>query len=169
MSLVLRHKPEEIGITLDRAGWVPVRELAEKSSGVLTEKEIRAVVATSDKQRFSLSENGQLVRANQGHSVDVDLGLEPLAPPERLFHGTALRFLDGIKAQGLVSGNRQHVHLSASAETAKAVGQRHGKPVVLQIKSGEMAASGTEFLQSDNGVWLTDNVPTQYLIFPETS
>jgi putative RNA 2'-phosphotransferase len=168
LSLVLRHDPEKIGLTLDAAGWAEVDELiaAAARSGVDLDRETLArVVAENDKQRFALSPDGRRIRANQGHSVDVDLGLEPRTPPERLFHGTASRFVDSIRASGLHAASRAHVHLSADAETARTVGQRHGTPVVLTIAAGRMHRDGRLFFRSANGVWLTDAVPAEYIGF----
>jgi putative RNA 2'-phosphotransferase len=121
------------------------------------------VVAKNDKQRFSLSADGNRIRANQGHSIPVDLKLEPIEPPIVLFHGTATRFLNSILKNGLKSGSRQHVHLSPDEATAIKVGQRHGKPVVLQIDSSSMHADGHVFYRSENNVWLTRHVPVKYM------
>ncbi len=165
LSLVLRHRPEAIGLELDEAGWARVPELirlAREHGRELSETVIREVVENNDKRRFSLSDDGSRIRARQGHSLRVDLGLEPAAPPEVLFHGTATRFLDSILRRGLVKGKRQHVHLSADEVTARAVGRRHGGPVVLRIEAGRMHADGHAFYLSENGVWLTDHVPIDY-------
>jgi putative RNA 2'-phosphotransferase len=169
LSLVLRHKPEEIGLTLDENGWASVEELidrANRSGRKLDRAIIEQVVATSDKKRFALSPDGTRIRANQGHSVDVDLALEPRQPPEILFHGTATRFLESIREQGLLPGNRQQVHLSLDEATAVKVGQRHGKLVVLKVRSGEMWRTGIKFFCSENGVWLTDRVSPEHLEVP---
>ncbi len=166
LSYVLRHAPESIGVTMDGAGWVSVEELVARSADSdrpLSVSLIEQVVADNNKQRFALSEDGRRIRANQGHSVDVDLGLEQLSPPDELFHGTATRFLDAILAQGLQPGDRNHVHLSADRDTAVTVGSRHGKPVVLGVASGAMAADGLVFHRSANGVWLTASVPPRFL------
>lgn len=168
LSLVLRHQPETIGIVLDSAGWVSVSELLQacRTHGQpLTLAELHEVVANNDKQRFSFSEDGQKIRANQGHSVPVNLGYSPAVPPSILYHGTVERFLSSIKEEGLKKGTRHHVHLSPDEETARGVGGRRGKPVILRIKSGEMHQAGYEFFQSENGVWLTDHVPPKYLVF----
>jgi putative RNA 2'-phosphotransferase len=168
LSLVLRHDPAKIGLTLDAAGWAEVDELiaAAARGGVDLDRETLArVVAENDKQRFALSPDGRRIRANQGHSVDVDLGLEPRTPPALLFHGTASRFVDSIRASGLNAASRTHVHLSADAETARAVGQRHGSPVVLTVAAGRMHCDGRLFFRSANGVWLTDAVPAEYIDF----
>jgi putative RNA 2'-phosphotransferase len=166
LSLVLRHKPEHIGLTLDEAGWASVEELIQGASNKgfhLTPELIAEVVAKNDKQRFSLSADGNRIRANQGHSIPVDLKLEPVEPPGVLFHGTATRFLDSILKNGLKPGSRQHVHLSPDEATAIKVGQRHGKPVVLQIDSSSMQADGHVFYRSENNVWLTLHVPIKYI------
>lgn len=168
LSLVLRHKPEEIGIKLDREGWVDIETLLrhlKKASRAITRTELDTLVATSDKKRFTISEDGRRIRAAQGHSVKVDLGLAPQVPPTELYHGTASASLDDIFAQGLVPGRRQQVHLSPDPETARLVGRRHGKPVVLRVETAQMHEDGHLFYRADNGVWLTDNVPARYLGF----
>jgi putative RNA 2'-phosphotransferase len=170
LSFVLRHKPQAIGITLDAEGWVAVDDLlaaAARNGKPITRQQVEDVVATNDKKRFSFSADGRLIRANQGHSVEVDLGLVPIEPPELLYHGTVERFLDSIRAQGLLRGNRHHVHLSADRETAARVGQRRSRPVVLVIEAGRMHCDGRPFYRSENGVWLTETVPPGYLRFPE--
>jgi putative RNA 2'-phosphotransferase len=166
LSLVLRHQPEKIGLILDQSGWASTPQLIEASrrSGFeFTLKELQNVVVGNDKKRFSLSEDGLRIRANQGHSIKVELGHAPTAPPEILYHGTAERFLASIKQQGLIKGKRQHVHLSADVDTATKVGRRHGKPVVLSVEAGRMRQDGFIFYLSTNGVWLTEGVPSQYL------
>ncbi|MCP3997280.1 MAG: RNA 2'-phosphotransferase [bacterium] len=166
LSLVLRHKPEAIGLTLDDSGWADVRELLERANATgreLSLAEIEEVVATNDKKRFVLSPDGSCIRASQGHSVEVDLGLAPVVPPERLYHGTVERFLDSIRSEGLNPGKRTHVHLSADRETASRVGQRRGRPMVLEIAAAAMHATGSEFFCSDNGVWLTAHVPPEFI------
>jgi putative RNA 2'-phosphotransferase len=168
LSLVLRHQPEEIGLSLDQSGWASAPRLIEASRRRgfdFTLEELQNVVAGNGKKRFSLSEDGLWIRANQGHSIEVELGLAPPAPPEILYHGTAERFLTSIKQQGLIKGKRHHVHLSADVDTAMKVGRRHGKPVVLGIEAGRMSQDGFIFYLSANGVWLTDRVPVQYLMF----
>lgn len=167
LSLVLRHQPEKIGITLDNQGWVPVTELLKacKAHGfVVTFAELQHVVSTNDKRRFAFSSDGLFIRANQGHSVEIDLGYEPVTPPPVLYHGTAERNLASIKQRGLIKGKRHHVHLSELTETARAVGQRYGKPVVLKVESARMHQDGLVFFRSDNGVWLTDHVPAEYIV-----
>ncbi|AQS64668.1 putative RNA 2'-phosphotransferase [Rhizobium rhizogenes] len=166
LSYVLRHAPESIGLTLDAQGWADVADLLAKAnaSGTpLDEAGLFSVVAESDKKRFTLSEDGRRIRAAQGHSVKVDLGQPPVEPPPQLYHGTATRFLEPILREGLRPGERQQVHLSADRKTAIAVGQRHGKPVVLIVDAGRMFADGYSFYRADNGVWLTDAVPFSYL------
>ncbi|MFN8001479.1 MAG: RNA 2'-phosphotransferase [Acidobacteriota bacterium] len=168
LSLVLRHQPETVGLKLNDAGWVSVADLlaaADRQDLKFSRAELQQVVANNDKQRFSFSEDGQLIRANQGHSVAVELGYEPTVPPDTLFHGTAERFLASIQAQGLIKGQRHHVHLSADREIARSVGQRYGKPVVLQVHAAQMQHDGFVFYLSTNGVWLTEHVPVPYLVF----
>lgn len=172
LSFVLRHKPEEIGLKLDRSGWVDVDELLlklKKANRKLSRDELVQIVENNNKKRFTLSEDGSRIRAAQGHSVDVDLGLEPQCPPNELYHGTASSSLDAIFADGLVPGRRQQVHLSIDPETAVRVGQRHGKPVVLRVDARQMYENGFEFFCADNGVWLTDTVPASYLGFGQTA
>lgn len=169
LSLVLRHQPEKIGLTLDRAGWANVNELlaACAANGIgLTQAELASVVRNNDKQRFAFSADGLQIRASQGHSVEVELDYQPAVPPPLLYHGTVDRFLASIKANGLLRGNRHHVHLSADVKTAEIVGNRRGKALVLEILSGQMQADGYEFFLSANGVWLTDTVPPQYISQP---
>lgn len=166
LSLILRHEPQAIGIVLDAGGWVAADELITKARLAGTEIDdegLRTVVAESDKKRFTLSQDGRRIRAAQGHSMPVDLGLVPTAPPETLFHGTAVTSLDAILREGLRPQSRQKVHLSADTLTAVKVGQRHGKPVILTVAAGRMQADGLVFWQADNGVWLTDAVPPAYL------
>ncbi|MBB4008724.1 RNA 2'-phosphotransferase [Allorhizobium taibaishanense] len=166
LSYVLRHAPQDIGLHLDEQGWALIDELIEKANRaghVLDEALLRAVVSESDKKRFTISEDGQKIRAAQGHSVKVDLGHAPIRPPVLLFHGTATRFLDAILAEGLKALSRQQVHLSADEATAHRVGQRHGKPIVLSVMAGQMDTDGYKFYQAENGVWLTDSVPPAYL------
>lgn len=168
MSYVLRHKPEEIGIKLDYAGWVDVDELlsALQSHGWDVDgDDLKNVVESNDKKRFSFSEGGTKIRANQGHSIKVDLGLVPEVPPAILYHGTATRFLKSIEQNGITKQSRHHVHLSADTETAVKVGQRHGKCVVLSIGAEMMVNDGIEFYKSDNGVWLTDFVDFDKYVF----
>lgn len=166
LSLVLRHKPEEIGLVLDQNGWAAIDDLialANAGGTNLSRAQIESIVENSDKKRFAISADGTKIRANQGHSVDIALGLSPQIPPERLYHGTATRFLEPIRESGLHSASRQHVHLSSDLVTAEKVGSRHGKPVILTVESGQMARDGHLFYLSENGVWLTEAVPAKYL------
>lgn len=167
MSLVLRHRPDVIGLELDASGWADIAALIRLSPPhrPLTRGLIEAVVAGSDKQRFAISEDGLRIRANQGHSVSVDLGLETEAPPEHLFHGTATRFVADIRREGLTRRQRHHVHLSADIDTATRVGARHGKAIVLVVRAADMAAAGHAFHRSVNGVWLTNAVPVAFIDF----
>jgi putative RNA 2'-phosphotransferase len=170
LSLVLRHQPQKIGLRPDAAGWVQVSDLLAACNAhgqSLSLDELREVVNTNDKQRFSFSPDGLLIRANQGHSIPVELGYEPLAPPTILYHGTPEKFLTAIKETGLTKGQRHHVHLSADVETATRVGARRGRPVVLEIRAATMHGDGYIFYLSENGVWLTEHVPVKYLRFPE--
>lgn len=165
LSYVLRHCPEDINLALDPDGWACISELMSKAQPKiqLTQSIIEEVVSTSDKQRFKISDDGLKIRANQGHSIKVDLNLIPQEPPVILYHGTATRFLDSILDEGLKPGKRHHVHLSTDIATANSVGQRYGKPVILKIDSESMSKQGYEFYLSDNNVWLTSNVPPQFL------
>ena len=167
LSLVLRHAPERAGVVLDAAGWAEVDALiagARRAGVALDRARLERVVRDNDKQRFAFSPDGRRIRASQGHSVAVDLGLTPEAPPETLYHGTAARHLDAIRREGLRPGRRTHVHLSADAATAASVGRRHGRPVVLGVAAGAMHRAGHAFVRSANGVWLTDAVPPEYLL-----
>lgn len=169
LSYVLRHKPEEIGAVLDPNGWIAVDELLSKAAQngrSISREQLERVVANNDKKRFAFSEDGTQIRASQGHSVDVELGYSSAIPPDILYHGTADRFLDSIKKIGLQKQSRQHVHLSATIETASAVGKRHGRLVVLTIRAAEMHRDGFAFYLSANNVWLTDAVPCKYVEFP---
>jgi putative RNA 2'-phosphotransferase len=161
VSYVLRHNPDEAGRTLDAGGGALVEALTDCAP--LDPERIAEVVAGSDKQRFALSPDGRRIRANQGHSFAVDLGLTPETPPETLYHRTTRRALDAILSEGLLPRSRQHVHLSGDPETARAVGMRHGSPAVLTVAAGHMHARGHIFLRSANGVWLTDRAPFGFL------
>jgi len=166
LSLILRHRPQVVGITLENDGWVAVDallEALEKQKRGISLSDIQRVVAENDKQRFAFSEDGLRIRANQGHSVKVELNYPVAQPPEKLFHGTATKFLNTILRDGLRKMKRHHVHLSASVETASKVGVRHGELVLLQVESGKMSLDGHVFYCSANGVWLVDHVPPQYL------
>ncbi len=166
---MLRHQPGAAGISLDREGWVAIDVLLAGCAAQgrpITREELLEIVATSDKQRFAISADGLCIRANQGHSVEVDLALAPVEPPAVLFHGTVARFLDAIRREGLRAGERTHVHLSADVTTAKKVGARRGAPVILEVDAAAMHRAGLQFFCSANGVWLTAAVPPQYLRFP---
>lgn len=169
LSLVLRHAPDRAGLSLDAQGWGDIETLlagCRRAGHALTRADLDEVVASSEKQRFAISSDGQRIRANQGHSVEVLLGYEPKIPPAELYHGTADRFLDSISEHGLRKGARHHVHLSADRTTAEQVGQRHGRPVVLVIDTVAMLQAGHQFFLSENRVWLTDHVPREFLVFP---
>ena len=171
LSLVLRHEPERVGIQLGEAGWVGVEELLQAVNGhgvSLTLEQLQHIVATSDKKRFALSEDGQRIRASQGHSVEIDLQYPPQTPPEILYHGTAARFLDAIRCSGLQKMDRHDVHLSAETKVTLQVGGRHGKPVMLAIRAGDMHRAGFVFRCSANGVWLVNQVPPEFIEFPAT-
>lgn len=170
LSYVLRHRPDTIDITLTDDGWVKVDTLLlafKKHRLNISLDMLKEVVATNDKQRFAFSEDQTSIRANQGHSVSVNLGMEVQSPPEVLFHGTATRFIDSIQETGLQKQNRHHVHLSADEKTAHKVGSRHGKPIILIVNALAMHKEGFEFFKSDNHVWLTDSVPVKYIEFPD--
>ena len=168
LTYVLRHRPDGIGLTLDANGWADIDDLVARAATAnvaLTRESIAAIVRDNDKKRFAISDDGRRIRASQGHSVAVDLALEPREPPEVLYDGTATRFLDAIRREGLRPMSRQHVHLSPDEATATAVGQRHGKPVVLRVRAGEMARKGQGFHLSQNGVWLTGPVEPRFIEF----
>jgi len=170
LSLVLRHEPHRVGLYLDSAGWVAVDELLRAINAhgtALTLGQLQHIVASSDKKRFAFSEDGQRIRASQGHSVEVDLQYQPQVPPETLYHGTPERFVASIQASGLNKGQRHHVHLSIDAATASKVGERRGRPVVLKVRAGEMHQAGHTFFLAANGVWLVEHVPTQFIEFPQ--
>lgn len=166
LSLVLRHKPEEVGVTLDPHGWVDVDVLLAAMRGKLDRAMLDRAVAENNKKRFEFSEDGLRIRASQGHSVDVDLGYAPAEPPEILYHGTAERNVASIRTGGLDNRARHAVHLSSTVDTALNVGGRHGKPVVLRVRARALAATGATFQVSTNGVWLTDAVPPEFIEFP---
>lgn len=165
IALILRHKPETIGISLDEHGWANVSELIEgiNKQQPFTMMDLEEIVKTDNKQRYSFNEDKTLIRANQGHSVPVDVELPEKEPPEFLWHGTGEKYTESIDKIGLIPKSRLYVHLSGDLETAKIVGKRHGKLVVYKVKSGEMAKDGFVFYQSVNGVWLTKEVPVKYL------
>lgn len=160
----MRHQPHSIGLSLDDSGWTKVQDIIDKTQQYeLNQTLIRLAVETNDKQRFQLSEDGKEFRANQGHSIEVDLKLQPITPPDVLLHGTAERFLKSILQEGLTKQNRHHVHLTESKEVAQAVGARYGKLVLLEIDATEMYQQGMVFYRSANNVWLTENVLTQFI------
>jgi putative RNA 2'-phosphotransferase len=166
LSLILRHKPETIGLTLEENGYVKTDLLLEKCNehGVSIDFDtLKIVVVTNQKKRFSFSEDFKKIRANQGHSLTIELGYEPQKPPRVLYHGTAEANKDSILKQGIEKRNRHHVHLSHEIETAMNVGKRHGKPIIFEVQSGKMFEDGCAFFQSENGVWLTEFVPSQYI------
>lgn len=166
MSLVLRHKPETIGLLLDENGWANVDELIQKlneSGTTVDAATINIIVDTNDKKRFAFNEDKTKIRANQGHSLEVELNLKAVLPPDILYHGTTERFLNNIFNTGLTKQQRQYVHLSEQLATAKAVGSRHGTPVILTINAQAMSVAGFLFYLSDNGVWLVDSVPVKYI------
>lgn len=166
LSKHLRHAPERLGLTLAPGGWVNVDELLSACAAhqfSFDRAELEEVVAASDKQRFSFDDTKTRIRANQGHSVDVDLQLEPQIPPGTLYHGTGEPSVPAILRSGLLKMSRHHVHLSREMETARKVGMRHGRPVILAIDTTAMQQAGFTFYCSDNGVWLVDEVPPQYL------
>jgi putative RNA 2'-phosphotransferase len=171
LSYALRHRPDELGIVLDENGYIGVNELIHQFNAYsqiqLTLEKLKQVVADNDKQRFAFSADGSKIRASQGHSVQVELDYKAQVPPEWLYHGTAAANLPSICKTGLAKRSRHHVHLSNNTETAKQVGSRHGVPVVLLVKALEMHQDGLSFYQSDNGVWLTDMVATEYIEFPK--
>lgn len=166
LSFVLRHKPQEIQLNMDEQGWVLIQALIDQARRIkkveLTYSQIQQVVANNDKQRFKLSEDGCYIRANQGHSIKVDLELIGKMPPDILYHGTARRFLPAIQLQGLLPMSRQYVHLTSDQSTALSVGQRYGQPVLLSINAKAMHADAVEFFQSENGVWLVKAVLPKY-------
>ena len=169
LSLVLRHRPETIGLALDNAGWVAVTDLIDSANAFgrkIDHDLLLRVVHENDKQRFAISADGTRIRTNQGHSVDIELGLAPMTPPTILYHGTVAKFIDSIKMKGLLPGSRQYVHLSADRRTAEIVGKRRGVPVILVVDAVRMASDANYFFLSANGVWLTPNVPVRYIEFP---
>ena len=165
ISLILRHKPEMIGITLDEHGWANVDELilGISKTHTLNMDILEEIVSTDEKQRYSFNEDKTLIRANQGHSVQVDVELNEVKPPETLWHGTGEKYMESIDTQGLISKSRLYVHLSKDVDTAIKVGKRHGKPVLYKVKALDMYNDGFRFYLSKNGVWLTKEVPVEYL------
>lgn len=166
LSYILRHNPEKINIKLDKNGWVGIDELLEKcklADVYITREELQDIVMLNDKQRFKISDDGTKIRASQGHTIKIDLQLKVQVPPIVLYHGTVEKSINGIMKSGLKSMTRHHLHLSSDIETATNVGSRRGKPIILEINSKAMYADGFVFYKSDNGVWLTDEVPSKYL------
>jgi len=167
LSYVLRHKPESIGIALDENGWVEVSVLLEASNAAgknISMELLKEIVESNDKKRFAFNEAEDRIRASQGHSIkNIDLALDEIRPPEILYHGTVEKFLEAIEKTGLQKMNRQHVHLSATKETATRVGSRRGKPIVLEVRALNMHKAGHKFYRSANGVWLTNTVPWEYI------
>jgi putative RNA 2'-phosphotransferase len=168
LSLVLRHAPEKIDLTLDENGWVNVNELIAQCNKLhkkLNLELLHYVVETNDKKRFAFNEDKTKIRASQGHSVAIDLNIETATAPDFLYHGTVDKFLEGIKKEGLQKMSRQHVHLSQDKETAIKVGSRRGKPIILVVNTKQMQEDGFKFYLSENKVWLTDEVPAKYITF----
>ena len=166
LSLILRHAPEKAGLTLEDGGWVDVEALLmglEKINCRISRERLQKIVDENEKKRFTLSENRLKIRAAQGHSVKIKHDLKAVTPPSILYHGTATRFVNAIKSEGLKSMSRQHVHLSADTTTATKVGQRHGKPIILEIDTVSMTTAKHIFYRADNEVWLTDVVPPQFI------
>jgi len=166
LSLILRHSPSSAGIVLDDNGWADVKELlsgVNRTGRKIDIESLERIVRENSKNRYSFNEDKSKIRANQGHSVEVDVELPEMRPPDVLYHGTATRFLQSIKESGITKQNRQHVHLSADVDTAIAVGKRHGKPMVLYINTAEMFADGHKFMLSENGVWLCDDTEWHYV------
>ena len=163
LSYVLRHRPDSIGLVLDENGWAPVDTILTKSPMPVTLQDLIETVRLDEKQRYTLDLENARIRANQGHSIPVDLGLVPSVPPPVLYHGTATRFLESIMVQGLLPMKRQHVHMSSDLDTARIVGSRHGKLVVLEIDTQPLIYTGRKFYLSENGVWLISDIPPNYL------
>lgn len=167
LSYILRHQPEAIDLSLDKEGWAVISDLilcSIKEGYVLDNNRLHDIVDNSDKKRFTISDDGLRIRAAQGHSTEqVNIAYNEVIPPDILYHGTATRFISAIREQGLIPLSRQYVHLSPDEDTAIQVGQRHGKPVVLKIKALNMYEQGFKFFQADNGVWLTNVVPYQFI------
>jgi len=172
LSLILRHNPGKINLTLDAQGWADVDELLTRMNAKgkrINFTTLEEVVATNNKKRFAFNADRTRIRANQGHSIAIDPGLTAVEPPNLLYHGTATRFVESILETGLEKRNRLHVHLSKNLATALSVGSRHGKPYIFEVRAGEMAREGYAFFESENGVWLTDHVPFRYLERSEES
>jgi putative RNA 2'-phosphotransferase len=170
LSYVLRHNPEALNLTLDPGGWADVETLIERARAEgrsLSRSRIKHLITAGDKTRFTLSDDESQIRANYGHSIEVNLDLTPTAPPDELYHGTAESALSSIRAEGLRPQSRQYVHLSPTPEEATSVGRRHGRPVVLMIDAPALHAAGCTLYQSTDTVWLTRRVPVRFLQFPE--
>ncbi len=163
LSYVLRHQPQSIGLTLEKNGWASVIKILKNDKVHLSFEELKEVVESNDKQRFSFNDDFSMIKANQGHSVSVELKFEEIIPPDTLYHGTAKHFLPAIQQNGLLKGKRHHVHLSKDISTASKVGKRHGKLVIFAIDAKKMHQDGYKFFLSDNHVYLVDQVPTNYL------
>jgi len=162
LSYILRHNPSSVGLVMKAGGWVDVEQLLKGMS--INMGTLEQIVSEDDKQRYSFSADKTMIKANQGHSIDIYMGFERAYPTAVLYHGTAQRFIESIEAEGIKSMNRQYVHLSVNKDTAIKVGNRHGKPVILTIDAKRMADDGYRFYLSDNGVWLTEHVPWSYVI-----
>ena len=161
LSLILRHKPETIGVSLDEHGWADVEDILDGMG--ISRDTLDEIVRTDAKGRYEYNDTGNKIRARQGHSIDVDVELEEKEPPDILYHGTAARFMSAIQIAGIIPMSRKYVHLSSDVETASKVGARHGKPMILEIKAKQMYKDGCKFYLSRNGVWLTDSVKPEYL------
>lgn len=167
ISLILRHKPEVVGLKLDNYGYANVNDLLEginKTGRFIDFKLLQNIVSEDNKQRYKFNEDCTKIRASQGHSIKVDLELEDRIPPEVLYHGTASRFVDKILTEGILKRSREYVHLSSNIDTAITVGKRHGQPTILKVDAKQMHVDGLKFKLSDNNVWLTDVVPVKYIV-----
>jgi putative RNA 2'-phosphotransferase len=164
ISYVLRHHPQILNITMDEQGWVSVVKLLENLNGVSLDR-LENIVTENNKKRFAFNDDKTRIRASQGHSIEIDLAYSPVEPPEFLFHGTAVQNIDSIKKSGIVKGERHHVHLSSDKETARSVGKRPGKPIILIIQSKVMHEAGYQIFVSENDVWLTEFVPVAFIEF----
>jgi putative RNA 2'-phosphotransferase len=171
LSLILRHEPAKFGVELDSGGWTPIDVLIARVKVAghpnFDRTMLDEVVATDNKKRFTISDDGLRIRAAQGHSVEIDLDLAPTKPPALLYHGTAIANIESIRDKGLLPGKRQHVHLSFDRDTAINVGARYGKPIVLSVDAARMFEDGIQFFQAENGVWLISTVPVEYLDFDQ--
>ena len=167
IALVLRHKPETLGLLLDSHGWANTKQLvsAINNREKFTMKDLEEIVSTDEKQRYSFNSDKSMIRANQGHSIDVDVELEEAIPPDILYHGTAKKYFSNIMKEGLKPQSRLYVHLSTDEKTAINVGSRHGDPIVFKIDTKQMERDGYKFYRSVNNVWLTKEVPTEYFMF----